>query len=131
MLFSYRKLNYEKNKDWLEDVVRGCNLTSVMNMAVDAVIHDLNSEYMKQVNGEPTQFETDAECTYWQGDTCYVQDDVFKVLIDEVGYLFSHMYIARGHVILVLAKCDDIYADVEELEESMNDLEVVYFSVDY
>jgi hypothetical protein len=132
MLFDYSKMNTE-DAPWILELKEGRMVSSTETIAVDAVIHDLNNGYFVEIDGVSGRtLEEDANTTYWSGDRCYTDDDVFRVFIDGAYYVLSSVYVTKnGRIVVEVVQPEDIWRENKYLACELDNLERILFLVEY
>jgi hypothetical protein len=132
MMMNYTELDHPRDKEWMLEEMPFKDLMSAQKVALEAVYHDLCDTYSYNTNCVSTSLKEDKEYTYWSGNNFYSVEDVEKVLINEEFYVFSHMYITKlGHMILVVFKVKDIWAEDSVITEEIEHADPIYFLVEY
>lgn len=133
MNISLEKIELNTYTEWIEEVKPFREITSIDTIATDCVYHCLKAEYDSIIDNKSNRtFDEDSEYTYWSGDSMYSTELVDRVVIDGEYYVFSHIYICDSdNMILVCVQPDDIWEDDEYLTCKLDDLEPIYFRVNY
>lgn len=132
MMMNYTLLDQPRDKEWMLAVKKFSDIKSVHKIGLDAVFHDLIHGYLTSGGDGGTTIEEDAQSTFWSDNRLYSYEDVEKLFINDEYYVFSHMYITeQDHMILVVVKVSDIWAEDSEISEEAENAEPIYFLVEY
>lgn len=131
MLFNYLKLNPEDN-EWIFLKKDTHYKTSLEKIACDAVFYDLLNGYSEEIDSYVLPFTKVSKCTYWYKDSLYCFDDIVRVFINDEYFVFSKIYITQtNNIIVEVVKPKDIWEDDTYLFTEIDDLEPIYFKVEY
>ena len=108
------------------------NITNLERIGVDAIYHILENS-CEDGSTEGTSFEKDAELTKWDDNHCVSVDDITRVEINGVTYVFKYICInTLGQAIVVVINPTDVWdKSDEELIEDLGTLDEVKFEVSY